>query len=1324
MSSSSRPRFRRWLLRLVLWSLAVLAFVLFAAAVSVRSEAVRALLHRELVDRLEARFERPVTLADAEFSLLPPVLELEGLEIGPSAPGTPPLFTVDRLRLEGAVLNPWRRAWRLRQVEAVRPRLYLATDDEGRLDLTGFGGRGGGGLRIGALLVEDGIFGFEHGEWPLALEARDVRARLVGEGPGRLHGQATAGAVDLRLPGAEALPLEVTLNGRTGPGEVEIEEARLSAPDLSLIARGAVRWGDEVEAERGERYRIELAGTARGESAVLTRLGYLDGELDGALRVEGIFRAADGDWEFEGGVSSPRLVWMGRTVDDVAGVLTADDDAVRLAIERGGYVGGTLSGWILAELDAPAYPVEVDLAFDSLVLDRLLASEGVALDGFASVADGDLNYRSVRQARSSGAGWGRFEVRRVAGPGVPLAGEVPLTIDAGVISSQAVLLEAAAQRLFFGGAYDLETRRGSFDFEARSEDLEQLARLLLPYLGGDLDAAWVPRAGRGVIEGTLALAAGESPGLAARLDLDAVTTSEVSAESVRGGLQVEDGALAHLSVELAEGDAALLVTGSVRPRSRRDTGPPRRAEIELDFDALDWPLETIAAWRELAVPLAGPVTGRLTLVGDGDALAGRAQAAVSPAELAGRPVDAVRGEVAWDSESLDVRRLVVAAPAGEAEVRGSWALASGALDFIAEADLALDAAPLSEWIGGELGGRARLDATLGGTLEAPLAEVEARLSELSVMGRALAGGGEGEPSAALTASWDGERLRAEGELLALLAFEGGGALDREEADLSFELASSELRSLVELASAHRLPELDGELAGRLLVAGPVGRPDQLEIDLVLDRLTASYAGVEIEQLEPVQASYRDGVVVLRSLFLGDAEQTSELFAAGRIELDGGLDLRLQSSLATARLAPALEQLGVDPELVLPGRLELLGRLAGDVRSPFLDGQGRLTLAPFVLPNVPQPVEGLSAQFAFYPDRAELESVEARIGDGSLRGRGTVERASDGGLGAYRLYASLDDVKVLFPDGWLQQGDAELWLSAEPGRERELQGLVELAQARYLEDLDVGLGTTLQRLLEPERQEVGSTDEWLAGTRLDVLIEAPRALRVRNRAANLRGDLDLELRGTLARPVLLGTVDLAPGGTLVYAGNEYRLERGLVTFANLYRTEPLVDLVATSRLRNYEVTLNLSGTPERLDFEVGSDPPLPELDLMALVAGGAPVDRNARPALPGSADEGQIDAQAFLYGQAASAITDRVNVLFGLDKLRVDPLPKSTGGSSVRLTVGKRLSSDLFITYSRDPSTTEEDILEAEWQISSNLVLVFTQNGDGSFSVDALWDRRF
>jgi len=312
-----------------------------------------------------------------------------------------------------------------------------------------------------------------------------------------------------------------------------------------------------------------------------------------------------------------------------------------------------------------------------------------------------------------------------------------------------------------------------------------------------------------------------------------------------------------------------------------------------------------------------------------------------------------------------------------------------------------------------------------------------------------------------------------------------------------------------------------------------------------------------------------------------------------------------------------------------------------------------------------------------------------------------------------------------PDGSGFSFEVYLDVCTPPTRDGSVVGAVDLDRAYYLRDVPTTLPQLLRGLLQRQRLQMVETDELLASTQLNVAITAPGTLRVRNNLADLRGTADLALRGTLAAPVVFGRVEMETGGKVVYAENEYVVERALLTFANPYRVEPFVDLVARTEVNQYRVTLNLSGTLDRLNATFASDPPIADLEIFGLLAGGEP-DTDlfdlTRERAPGEQSYG---AETFLAGQAATLLGQRVNTLFGFDKFRVAPL--AAGGdaiSSVRLTVGKRLSKDLLLTYSVDPSATQEQFVTVEWLVQRGLTLVFTQNGDGSYAVDARWEKRF
>jgi translocation and assembly module TamB len=274
---------------------------------------------------------------------------------------------------------------------------------------------------------------------------------------------------------------------------------------------------------------------------------------------------------------------------------------------------------------------------------------------------------------------------------------------------------------------------------------------------------------------------------------------------------------------------------------------------------------------------------------------------------------------------------------------------------------------------------------------------------------------------------------------------------------------------------------------------------------------------------------------------------------------------------------------------------------------------------------------------------------------------------------------------------------------------------------------VGILQLLRRALRAERLEVAETGELESSTQLAVSVEAPGTVRVRNNLADLRGSAALTVRGSLARPVLFGEVELDRGGTLVYAENEFETERARLTFASPTRIDPIIDLVATTDVRDYEITLNLSGRLDTLQVRVASDPPLSDLDVVALLTTGQPPGEGG--GIPGITEVEAFTAgtaERFLYGQAASVVSERLGTLFGFDTFRIAPTAREAGGAigSVGVTVGKRVSKDVFVTYTDRPSDTEGNLLQVEWQVDENMTLVFTAVGDNAYRLDARWDRRF
>jgi translocation and assembly module TamB len=82
-------------------------------------------------------------------------------------------------------------------------------------------------------------------------------------------------------------------------------------------------------------------------------------------------------------------------------------------------------------------------------------------------------------------------------------------------------------------------------------------------------------------------------------------------------------------------------------------------------------------------------------------------------------------------------------------------------------------------------------------------------------------------------------------------------------------------------------------------------------------------------------------------------------------------------------------------------------------------------------------------------------------------------------------------------------------------------------------------------------------------------------------------------------------------------------------------------------------------------------------------------------------------------------------LFGLNRFSVDPLLIGRGTDpTARVTIGRRVTKDLSITYSTNLASNQDQIILIEYQASDRLSFVASRAQDGTFGLDVRLRRRF
>ncbi len=173
-------------------------------------------------------------------------------------------------------------------------------------------------------------------------------------------------------------------------------------------------------------------------------------------------------------------------------------------------------------------------------------------------------------------------------------------------------------------------------------------------------------------------------------------------------------------------------------------------------------------------------------------------------------------------------------------------------------------------------------------------------------------------------------------------------------------------------------------------------------------------------------------------------------------------------------------------------------------------------------------------------------------------------------------------------------------------------------------------------------------------RLDVHIFSAPQLDFQNSYAQLAGSVDLRIRGTVAQPAILGRINITDG-TANFAGTTYRLQHGEIFFTNPVMIEPIIDIDATTRVEEYDVTIGLHGNLNQLTPTFRSEPPLPQADVISLLALGRTQEEQALYSQQEQSIGANSTTNALLGGALNAAVSSRVRSSLAEAALRSIPL---------------------------------------------------------------------
>jgi autotransporter translocation and assembly factor TamB len=382
-----------------------------------------------------------------------------------------------------------------------------------------------------------------------------------------------------------------------------------------------------------------------------------------------------------------------------------------------------------------------------------------------------------------------------------------------------------------------------------------------------------------------------------------------------------------------------------------------------------------------------------------------------------------------------------------------------------------------------------------------------------------------------------------------------------------------------------------------------------------------------------------GMPGLTELLQGEAGKP-----AGNVDLKGKLKVEDLSWLAAEN--PSLRRVS--------GRFEADVSMKGPISDPEVDAVVRLSdgeLRPDL--DVPS-LQALNLNAVVTPAGARLQTFTGELGGAAFQITGSVMRNNENSADT-DLRIQGENLLFYRSEGLKVRADTDLTVKG-PLKRLEVAGEVAITDGRLVKYFDL-LGT-LKGSSKPKSdmglQLFSIQQPPLSDMVFDVRLTSKNPFSIRNNLA--RGALRPELRltGTGEFPVLAGEVYLDPTRISLPAGNLV-FESGVIRFDPNRPDRPTLDLVGTSKMLGYDVTVLVEGPYDEPVVTLSSVPPLTNEELLLLlIAGQQPSSTNDTQASQGQSMNVAVflgrDLIARWFGsdssEAAESILDRFEINVG------------------------------------------------------------------------------
>ena len=389
---------------------------------------------------------------------------------------------------------------------------------------------------------------------------------------------------------------------------------------------------------------------------------------------------------------------------------------------------------------------------------------------------------------------------------------------------------------------------------------------------------------------------------------------------------------------------------------------------------------------------------------------------------------------------------------------------------------------------------------------------------------------------------------------------------------------------------------------------------------------------------------------------------------------------------------------------LRGVLSVAGQLGGDSERPILIGSAFIENGHTRLRDMPHAFENIKADILFNQQRMLINSFHSQFAGGSLISEGNIELK---GLRDFptNIHGRFEKVNLAIPKDFNTSGSGEFTITGN--------WFPFLFKGSYA----ISGGTITKSFADDSSQQneihrSSFLPDFLLSKGFETLkfdfnADFPSGLSVKNNVVDTPISGNVRLLGTTSSPIVLGTINLPPGGHLLFRDVPFEISGGTLRFQSTEKINPSIYTQASTRVKEYDINLILQGTKENYQIALRSTPPLAEQEIISLLALGYTSEQLEKFQSRQQVDQQGVEAASALLQN--NPLRNEIRSKYGVN-LDVSATTDDTNNFQPKVTLSKKWGKHVNSSASQTVGKSVTRDVKLEYQVNSNVSVIGSWQG--------------